>query len=129
MNSNDFEIQKGVLIKYRGKGGDVTIPDGVTSIGNYAFSGCGSLTSVAIPDSMTSIGDGVFYFCSSLTSVTIPDGVTSIGRQAFCGCSRLASVQFNGTKEAWQAIEKGDNWKYKVPAKTIVCTDGRLRRL
>jgi hypothetical protein len=92
MNPNDFDIQNGVLTKYRGKGGDVTIPDGVTSIGNYAFSGCSNLTSVAIPAGVTSIGDGVFYFCSSLTSVTIPDGVTSIGRQAFDGCSNLTSV-------------------------------------
>ncbi|MFR6424693.1 MAG: leucine-rich repeat domain-containing protein [Oscillospiraceae bacterium] len=50
----------------------VTIPDSVTSIGEYAFSGCTSLTSVTIPDSVTSIGECAFYECTSLTSVTIP---------------------------------------------------------
>ncbi len=70
----------------------VTIPDSVTSIGYSAFSGCSSLTSVIIPNSITSIDYEAFYECSSLTSVVIPYGVTSIGSFAFRGCSSLASV-------------------------------------
>ena len=69
------------------------IPDSVTSIGDYAFSWCYSLTSVEIPDSVTSIGDRAFHNCDSLTSVEIPDNVTSIGSYAFCNCSRLTSVE------------------------------------
>ena len=69
----------------------VSIADGVTSIGSYAFRNC-SLTSVTIPDSVTSIGSFAFYDCSSLTSVTIPDSVTSIGSWAFFGCSSLKEV-------------------------------------
>ena len=61
----------------------VTIVDGVTNIGEYAFFNCSSLTSVTIPDGVTSIGSYAFYSCSSLTSITIPDGVTSIGAYAF----------------------------------------------
>ena len=70
----------------------VLLPDGVTNIGNYAFSGCTGLTSVTLPDSVTSIGDGVFSGCSGLTSVTIPDSVTSIGSYAFSSCTGLTSV-------------------------------------
>lgn len=70
----------------------VIIPNSVTSIGNSAFSGCGSLTSVTIPNSVTSIGDGAFWHCESLTSVTIPNSVTSIGDEAFSGCRSLASI-------------------------------------
>ena len=69
----------------------VTIPDSVISIGDYSFQDCSSLLSVTIPDSVTSIGNTAFYYCTNLTSVTIPDGVTSIGEYAFCA-SRLTSV-------------------------------------
>ena len=70
----------------------VTIPQGVTSIGSYAFSGCNSLTSVTIPQGVTSIGSTAFSNCYSLTSVIIPQGMTSIGGSAFSGCNSLTSV-------------------------------------
>ena len=91
-NINDFVIENGVLKKYQGQGGDVVIPEGVTSIGDWAFWGCRSLTSVVIPDGVTSIGDSAFAGCSSLTSIVIPEGVTYIGREAFRYCSSLTSV-------------------------------------
>lgn len=70
----------------------ITIPNSVTSIGNSAFSDCSGLTSVSIPNSVTSIGSDAFEGCSSLTSVIIPSGVTSIGNSAFYNCSSLTSV-------------------------------------
>ena len=70
----------------------LTIPDGVTSIGGYAFKGCSSLISVTIPNSVTSIGYEAFKGCSRMTSVTIGNGVTSIGYYGFYGCSGLTYV-------------------------------------
>ena len=70
----------------------ITIPNGVTSIGYRAFSGCSSLTSITIPEGVTSIGSWAFSGCNSLTSITIPNGVTSIGDDAFSGCSSLTSI-------------------------------------
>mgnify|MGYP000844182435 FL=1 len=70
----------------------IVMPDSVTSIGNYAFYGCSSLTNITIPDSITSIGNNTFYNCSSLTDVAVPNGVTSIGSYAFYGCSNLTSI-------------------------------------
>ena len=57
---SNFEIENGVLIKYRGYGGDVVIPDGVTSIGDGAFWDCRYLRKVVIPDSVISIGIELF---------------------------------------------------------------------
>ena len=90
--SSDFEIKNGVLVKYKGKGGNVVIPSGVTSIGNGAFLECESLTSVTIPNSVKSIGKEAFSCCESLTSVTIPNSVTSIGESAFEACYSLESI-------------------------------------
>jgi hypothetical protein len=77
--------------------GDVVIPDDiaglpVTSLGDSAFIGCTSLTSIIIPESVTSIEDFAFSGCRSLTSATIPDKVTSIGNYAFTACSSLSSL-------------------------------------
>ena len=68
------------------------IPESVTTIGERAFWGCNSLTSVTIPDSVTTIGEGAFFDCKSLTSVTIGNSVTTIGGKAFAGCKSLTSV-------------------------------------
>ena len=107
---------------YKSEITSVVIEDGVTSIGNYAFTGCGNLASVSIPASMTSIGpyafslsgtaataltvtfaegtssmtigEGAFGF-ANLTSITIPNSVTSIGKYAFNYCSKLETITLN----------------------------------
>ena len=74
-----------------------TVPDGVTSIGGSAFSGCTSLAEIVIPDSVTSIGDSAFSGCTSLAEIVIPDSVTSIGVFAFSGCTSLSKVDLPKT--------------------------------
>jgi hypothetical protein len=73
----------------------VAIPSSVTSIGNWAFGGCSGLTTVTIPSSVISIGNYAFYYCRGLSTVTIPSSVTSIGVGAFWGCSGLITVDSN----------------------------------
>ncbi len=70
----------------------ITIPPSVTDIRGTAFSGCSSLTSISIPSSVIYIGSYAFFGCSSLTSIAIPSSVISIDSYAFSGCSGLASI-------------------------------------
>ena len=70
----------------------VIIPDGVTTIDDFAFYYCFSLTSVVIPDSVTIIGEQAFNCCYNLTSIVIPDSVTTIGNSAFSDCDNLTSI-------------------------------------
>ena len=81
-----------------------TIPDGVTSIVEFAFSDCTGLTSITIPDSVTSIGRQAFYGCTGLTSITIPDSVTSIGDYAFYGCTGIASFLVTGGNQYYSSV-------------------------
>ena len=71
------------------------IPDGVNSIGDWAFCGCSGLESITIPDGVTAIGDRAFYGCSGLESITIPDSVTSIGERAFSNCGKLKYNEYD----------------------------------
>jgi hypothetical protein len=74
----------------------VTIPNSVTSIGGYAFSGCSSLTGITIPSGVTSIGNYVFSYCSSLTSVTFAQGnniTANFGPSAFINAANTTALQ------------------------------------
>lgn len=75
----------------------VVISDGVTNIGENAFSDCDEITNVSIGASVTSIGYRAFTRCHNLISITIPDSVTSIGQEAFDSCERLTSVSIGAS--------------------------------
>ena len=87
-----FDKDKTTLIAYRSKEKSYIIPNSVTNIGDNAFCGCGSLTSINIPNSVTNIGDHAFSGCDSLTNINIPNSVTNIGDSAFWGCGSLTNI-------------------------------------
>ncbi|MBQ6159878.1 MAG: leucine-rich repeat protein [Oscillospiraceae bacterium] len=82
---------------YRSIMASIALPDGLSSIGSYAFYGCYGLSEVTIPEGVTSIGDTAFSGCTGLTEVTIPESVTSIGNYAFRGCTGLTEVTIPGS--------------------------------
>ena len=87
-----FNKNKTILIAYRAKGTNYTIPNSVTTIGESAFKGCESLTNINIPNSVTTIGEYAFCCCDSLTNINIPNNVTTIGEGTFCHCHSLTSI-------------------------------------
>ena len=75
---------------------NIDIPNSVTNIGNQAFYGCTGLTDIDIPNSVTAIDNSAFSECTSLITISIPNSVTNIGYSAFSDCSKLMSVTIEG---------------------------------
>jgi hypothetical protein len=102
-------------MQYRGNYiGNIIIPDNVTnegntysvtSIGEYAFTNCLSLTSITIPNSVTAIGEEAFSYCHALTSIAIPNLVTAIGNSAFFWCSKLISIDVDVNNSNYSSID------------------------
>ena len=86
-----FVIIENRLMEHHGEERHVRVPDGVSIIGDYAFTG-EELESVSIPDTVTSIEEGAFEGCSSLKSFTVPKAVTRVKEYTFMGCSSLREV-------------------------------------
>lgn len=132
------------ITAYLGSGGDVVIPNGVTTIGNGIFQFNNSITSVVIPDSVTTIGDNAFdqceslktvtfgtnsqlttiggsafSFCPNIESISISDSVTSIGKNAFYYCNSLSTVYYGGTAEEWADISIDSTGNDKLTSATV----------
>ena len=88
-----FNKDKSRIISFRNQNIETyVIPSSVTSIDDWAFYGCYSLSEIVISSSVTSIGDSAFSWCLSLSEIVIPSSVTSIGKGAFSSCSHLSEI-------------------------------------
>ena len=89
-------IQTGDEVLFSSKGRQYTrtveIPNNVTTLADYAFSGCTGLTNITFPDSLTTINQGAFSNCTGLTNITFPDSLTTINQNAFGGCTGLTEI-------------------------------------
>ena len=80
------------VIAAPGASGSITVPEGITAIGDSAFDYCYNLTSISLPASLTTIGDSAFAYCNKLTSISLPASLTTIGDSAFAFCTTLTSI-------------------------------------
>jgi hypothetical protein len=118
-------VGDGILIAYNGSNVELTLPDsvrcisgafagntalqevtlknGITSIGDMAFMGCGSLKEINIPSTVTEIGGSAFYGCSSVKKLVIPESVQSIGDGAFTDCRAALFVKEGSYAEKYCA--------------------------
>ena len=101
----------------------VDIGNLVTSLGTSSLAYLDNLTSVKIPDSVTDIGISAFFDDSKLSSIDIGSGVTKIGDYALKSCQLLEVINFKGTSSQWNAITKGKDWHYGIPAIVVHCSD------
>lgn len=151
-----YNKEKTELIRcMAGKAGRILIPNGVTAINRYAFSGCANLTEITIPEGVVSLPEGAFKDCSGLTEITIPEGVERIENYVFQGCSSLPgitipktvrkigekmydedypSLAFEGCSSMEEIIVDGNNQVYKSQAgilynkdmtRLLVCPAGK----
>ena len=97
----------------------------VETVKGSAFGGCGNMTSITIPDGVTSIGEGAFSHCDRLERVVIPDSVTSIGFFSFNYCENLTDIFYKGTVMQWKEIDKEELW-ISNDAVNVHCTDGTV---
>ena len=81
--------------------GELRIPDTVTKINAYAFSGFNNITKIVLSGTVTDIGEAAFSNCANLTRIDISSNLTNIGELAFENCKSLSNMYFNGTLEQW----------------------------
>ena len=104
-DEEDFVIDGTVVVGYKGIGGFIAIPDGITAIADSAFAGNTSITGVSFPGSLQSIGSSAFNGCSNIESMHIPENVTSVGASAFANCTGLSDLGISASAGAVAADE------------------------
>ena len=112
-NTEIFEIDNGILIHHNDLNGyygyNVTVPDGITSIGHAAFKYNNNLTNIQFPSSLSIISNWAFGYCKNLTNIQLPNNLSFIGDWAFFGCNNLIIHGYDGSYA--QEYAK----KYKIP--------------
>ena len=127
------------------------VPEGVTTLGNGAFSDCPHLTEIALPDSLRAIlwsvfenctglkrmvlpegllrlGGGAFHGCRALEEVSLGTGLSCIETEAFRDCPALSRIRYGGTAAQWRAIELGEDWRDESPQLRVETNDADEQR-
>ena len=103
----------------------VNLPESLVGLEPGAFIYCIALEDVTIPSGISVIGEETFYGCTALKEVTLPESITCIKREAFAKCKKLTQINYQGSKEQWKAITLHKAWKGEITL-VVHCTDGDI---
>ena len=107
----------------------IILPESITKLAQKAFANIVNVNEIILPKSLGFIDAQVFSSSSNLKVVTINNPETElIGMWAFSGCSDLVIINFNGTKEQWEAVQKLPEWDSDTGNYTVYCTDGQIAK-
>ena len=112
-----FTFQEGSQLKsigvhafhWLGKVKSFSLPAGVTTIPDYAFWACTSLTEFVLPDGVQTIGNKAFGHCYDLQAITIPRSVKSIADDIFEGDTKITTIYYDGTESDWLKLSNGNS--------------------
>lgn len=125
--TDDFKIEGRKLLRYRGKGENVIVPDCVLSLGKGVFTGK-LVKSVIVPSGVREIEEAAFSLCPCLETAKLPKSLRSIGAAAFFSCGVLKTIDFDGTVEEWNAVTKGKGWDTLTGEFRVLCADGTVNK-
>ena len=112
-----FTFQEGSQLKsigvhafhWLGKVESFSLPEGVTTISDYAFWACTSLTEFVVPDGVQTIGSKAFGHCYDLQTITIPSSVKNIANDIFEGDTKITTIYYEGTESDWLKLSNGNS--------------------
>lgn len=102
---------------------NILVYDDITCIFPHQFSGYYNLEKIEFYGKVR-IQEASFFGCTNLNEVVFHNDITFIMENAFAGCKKLETINYSGTKEEWEKITFGNNWKKDIPAKVVTCSDG-----
>lgn len=123
-----FVVSNSILKEYKGGEEYLRLPGFIYAVGKSAFASNDTIKTVSLSSNVTAIGDNAFDCCSSLEEVILPYELTAIGKHAFKGCVSLLQIVFNGNKERWLAIKKGEGWFDGTNDFVIICKDADITK-
>ena len=89
---------------------------------------CTSITKITLPESLSSLGEYAFYNCEGLTTIYIGSNIRKLNMKVFGDCINLTSIHYNGSMEEWNAIEKDPEWDLGTSDYIVYCTDGNIQK-
>ena len=117
-----------ILKEYKGGEEYLRLPGFIYAVGKLAFAGNDTIKTISLSSNVTVIGDNAFDSCTALEEIVLPYEIKAIGAHALKSCASLLQIVFNGKKERWLAIKKGEGWLEGTNDFVIICTDASITK-